>query len=397
MPPQTTSNTNNSVRAQYESDYMEAAVQQRVYDQFAGPIGSDMSEIKKGSSVTVPFLSSLAPSSQLISETTDLTPTNFTDATVTVTPTSRGNAVLVSEKLLNTNYTSFNADYYGKVGENMMLSVDIMAMTAAVTGGLSKSPTTRSSLDAGTTTHRMQKSMFATASVMLSAMKVPMMVTPRGRRWMCLMHPFAYTDLMQDAVILAVGEYQNQNMILNYELGEVNGFSVIVSPWAKAFWGAGNANASAISTTLTTLQSPLDLTINVAANTNMVAGMRMMIGTVETANTLYSTNESVIIQTVASNVITIIGEGENGGLRYPHLIGESVKNTDSVYPAIFGGPESLGKVYDTSVGEFGQLVGPTKSGLVEQFTTLGWKWYGGYGIVAQNRILRSEVSSSVEA
>ena len=280
----------------------------------------------------------------------------------------------------------------------MMTSVDLLAMAAAVSGAFSKSVVARSSLDAGTASHRLTKQTFVNASVMLSAMKVPDAVTPRGRRWISVLHPFAYQDLMQDTVILAVGEYQDASMILNFELGEVNGFSLVVTPWAKVFWGAASANASAINTTITADANALSTSITVAANTNMAVGMRMMIGpAVETASTYYPTNESVIISSIVSNTIGVIGEGENGGLRYDHSAAELVKNTDSVYPTVFGGPESLAKVYDTEVGEYGQIVGPLKDGLAQQFTSLAWKWYGAYGLIANNRILRSEVSSSMEA
>jgi len=397
MANQTTSTLTNSIRTQYLADYIEAAMQTRLYEQLASPIGKNMSELKRGSAVQADFLSSLAISEQLISETADIVPTYFRDANVTITPTSRANAVVVTEKLLNTVYTNYNATYYKKLGENMMASIDALAMQAAVQGTLTKSPAARASLDAGTTTHRLSKSMFAVASTMLTSLKVPDMVTPRGRRWTSIMHPFAFQDLMQDAVILAVGEYQDKNMILNYELGELNGFSIVVNPWAKAFWGAGAANATNIATTLAADAKALALTITVASGTSIAAGQRLAIGTVESGSTFCPTTETVIVASIASTTVTLIGEGENGGLKYDHLSGETVKNSDNVFPVTFGGPESLAKVYDTEVGEFGQIVGPKKDGLVDQFTTLAWKWYGNYGIIANNRILRTEVSSSMDA
>jgi len=396
---QTTSNTSNSVRAQYLADYVEGAILKRNYDQFASPVGKDMAEIKKGSSVVVPFLSSLAPSTQTISETVDITPVNFVDTTVSITPTSRSNGVVLSEKLMNTNYTDFNAKYYKRLGENMMESVDMLAMTAALTGGLTKSPAARASLDAGTSTHRIAKAAFANASVMLSALKVPMFTTSSGGRWMSLMHPFAFADLLNDSVILAVGEYQDKSIILNNELGELNGFKLVVTPWAKMFWAAGAANASAVSTTVATTDiQPLDTSFTVASASNIAVGQRLMLGeAAETGSTHYGTNESVLVKTVVSTTIGVIGEGENGGFRFAHPVGHVVKNADNVSPVIFGGPESLAKVYDTNVGEYGQIVGPKKDGLADQFTTLAWKWYGNYGIIAENRILRSEFSISLDA
>ena len=397
MPNNTTAQLSDSIRVQYDTDYKERAILTKLYDQMAAPIGKDMANLKRGSSVSEPFLSSLDPTSQTISEVADVIPVQFNDTTVSITPTSRANAVIISEKFSNTAYTNFEAEYVKKVGENMMLSVDLLASVAANTGALAKSAAARSSLDAGTTAHRLSKAIFATASVMLTALKVPSFTSDRGSRWMAIMHPFAFADLMSDSTILAIGQYQDKNVALNFELGELNGFSLIVSPWAKMFWGSGAANSTAVATTLAAGASSLDTSITVAAAGSTAVGQRMLIGTVETANTHYATNESVIVKSVVSNTIGIIGEGENGGLRYNHAIGEAFKNNDNVASVVFGGPESLAKVYDTAVGEYGQIVGPSVTGLVNQFKTLGWKWYGGYGVIADSRVMRTEVSTSLDA
>lgn len=287
MANTTTSGMSNSVRQQYRADYVQSALIQRLYDQLAVPVGQDMSNLKRGSQVNVPFLSSLPPATTVISEIADVTPVIFRDATVAITPTSRIAAILVSEKLMNTNYTTFNSSYYKKLGENMMLSVDLVALTAAVNGGFARSIVARSSLDAGTASHRLVKSTFINAGVMMQAMKVPDAQTPRGRRWFSIVHPFAFQDLMQDTVITAVGEYSKPDMIMNFELGELNGFSIAVNPWSKVFWGAGSANASVVNTTLSADVKALDTVINVTANTNIAVGGRIWVGpAVESSTTI---------------------------------------------------------------------------------------------------------------
>jgi hypothetical protein len=92
-----------------------------------------------------------------------------------------------------------------------------------------------------------------------------------------------------------------------------------------------------------------------------------------------------------------VGAGANGGLRFDHANGEAVNNSDNVYPVAFGSPFSLVKVFANEVGEFGQLVGPKVDGLAEQWQSLAWKWYGGYGRYSENRIARGEYSSSLDA
>jgi len=184
---------------------------------------------------------------------------------------------------------------------------------------------------------------------------------------------------------------------LNFELGKIGPFRLIVSPWAKVFGAAGADNASAVATTLGAAADPLDLTITVSANTNIAAGQWLTIGTEETANTHYAGNERVKVASVSGTTITIIGEGPNGGLRFAHASGVAVRNADSVFTIMYGGPASLAKLYATEIGEYGQVVGPKRTGNLDQFVTLGWKFYGGYGRIAENRILRGEYSVSAEA
>jgi N4-gp56 family major capsid protein len=398
MPIINTTGLSDSVRLQYEAKYVEGAVSQRLYDQFAEPVSSDMNMAAQGSAIRVPFLSKLAPSSQTMSESEDLTSQTYVDTYVDITPTSRGNAVEWSEQVEMMTYTEGVAARISNLGENMMESIDLLAQAAALTGTLSKSYVARASLDAGTANHRITRNAFITAKTLLQSLRVPAYQTPRGGRWLCLVNPLLEIDLLNDTSFLAVGQYQDPGLIFNGEIGEIMGFKIISHPDAKVFYGAGADNASVVATTLAADVDELSTTITVAANTNIVAGMRLAIGTEETAGTHYATNESVIVAaTPSSTTVTIIGQGENGGLRYAHASGAAVRNADNVIPAVFGGPSSLAKVYHPAVGEFGQVVGPKKTGKADQWTTMAWKFYGGYGVVAQNRLLRYEFASSIDA
>ena len=92
----------------------------------------------------------------------------------------------------------------------------------------------------------------------------------------------------------------------------------------------------------------------------------------------------------------LVGSGSNGGLRYDHATGVAVRNADSVYPVAYGGPNSLVKMYAPDVGEFGDIV-IKKQGMLDQFFSVGWKFYGNYGLIAENRLARGEYSSSADA
>lgn len=398
MPIITTANLDDSVRVQYEADYVEGAQNERIYDQLAAPVGSDMANLKRGSSITVPFISKLAPSEQQMSETDDLVPQTFEDTTVTVTPTSRGNAVKWSEKVTLVTYTNNVAKKISNLGENMQDSIELVAKTAALGGSLVRRKVARASLDAGDATHRFGRDAFIEADSFLAALRVPMFATPRGARRVALFHPWLLKDLAADTVIVAVGQYQKPEIVLNGEIGELWGWKILTHANAHVFLAAGIANGSAIAQTVAAESKELATSITLNGVVNVDVGDRIMIGTVEAAGTLYPKNEWAFVKALpGGNVVDVVGMGENGGLRFPHAIGETVSNRDNVVPVVFGGPESLGKVYDTEIGEFGQLVGPELTGLAHQWSTMAWKWYGGYGIIAQNRILRGEYATSLDA
>lgn len=395
---QTTANLVNARFVKYLPDYLRAAMFYRVYDVLAKPIPGN-ADMYKSSSIVLNFLSDLEPGTTPIPETHDVTPMAFRDATTTITPTSRWGAIEASELLMNQSGTNYAQERFEMLGKNQAESVDLLAQQAAVTGAMRYAAAARTSIDAGTAAHLLSYATFTNASADLQTFKIPGWEDPKSglRKWFAIMHPYAYADLRNSAPILDVGKYQNSSIILQHELGELGPFKLIVTPWAKTFWGGGAANASAIETTLSAGANALDKTITVAANTNMDVGDRVMIGSHETGNTHYSTNEIVSITGINSTTITVAGEGANGGLRFDHVSGAAVSNDDNVGTVVFGGNESLMKVYDPQVGEYGQVVGPKKEGLLDQFEVLGWKWYGAYARPVENRILRYEVAFGRDA
>jgi N4-gp56 family major capsid protein len=371
----------------------------RLYDQLAYPVGKPMSQLEKGSSVQVNFLSDLAPATSVISQVSDVTPVTMRDATATVTPTSRANAIQDSELLLIEAYTDYVSKRYKRIGDNMMESVDLLAQAAALTGGLKYSYVARASLDAGTAAHRLSSTIVNMIDSMLLNAKCPPYMTKIGGRWVIIAHPDAIFDLRQSADILAVGEYQKAEIVLNQELGEFDNFKIVASPFAKVFGAAGVDNGTAVATTLSAAANALAKQIVVASASNITVGRYLTIGTEETGSTHYETNERVRVSDDYSSgtTVDIIGEGANGGLRFDHAAAAPVRNADSVYPVVFGGPQSLAKVFATEVGEYGQIVGPRRVGLVDQWATLGWKYYGGYGVISESWLARAEVSSSLDA
>jgi len=395
-------NLPNSVRTQYIEDYLEAAEMARVYDQLAAPIGRDMSTLARGSSVQVEFLSDMTPGTTAISEVADITPQALRDATASVTPTSRAEAVQCSEKLLIQAYTDYGAATYRRVGKGLMESLEVLARDAACQGSLVLRPAgvARTTLIASSTGHRATDGLFSDASTMLETLKCPGFTgMAGGRRWVAIMHPAAFHDIREDGNVVNVGVYQDKGIVLNYELGAIGPFALVVSSWAKVFGSAGAAlskPASYAYYTLTSSAAALDKTIVLSTVTHLEAPTNrwFTLGTRETGDTHYPTNEMVRFISHAAGTATIVGEGANGGLRFDHAAASWVGNSSDVFTIVYGGPTSLAKVYEPSVGEYGQIVGPKRDGLADQFLTLAYKFYAGYGIINQNWLVRSEVASS---
>jgi N4-gp56 family major capsid protein len=403
---QTTSNLTSAIGTRYTTRYQQAAALVRLYDQLATPVGASQFDLETrrgmGTTYTFQFLSDMQPGSTAISETTDITPQILVDATSTITPTSRGEAMKWSQLLDLEVFTDYVASRMEVLGKNMMETVDIQARNAALQGNLVSRPAARASLDAGTTTHNWTEGEIWKAMSMAESLKCPSFVDFRNRSmYMAIAHSDAYYDLFHQGNVISAAIYGGLPgaLLFNGELGEIANCKLIISPFAKVFGAAGADNASAMNSgsgyALSSSAAALALTIPVTTGTNDEKGRFLTIGTEETAGTHYDMNERVKYVS-GTTTVTIVGQGANGGLRFAHTTADTVYNNDSVYPVAYGSPSSLVKVYANEVGEFGEVVGPLKDGLAEQWTSIAWKWFGGYGRMAENYIVRGEYSSSLD-
>lgn len=391
----------NSVRTQYIENYLEALMVERLYDQFAVPIGRPMSQMKRGSSIQVEFLSDMQPGTTAISEVTDITPQTLVDAIASITPTSRGEALQASELLLIQVFTDYHKKMVKRVGKNMIETVDLLAQFAALQGSnvWRQSAASRAVLNAGTTGDRADDVTFMRASGRLSSLKIPGYQDPINGQssWAAVMHPLVFHDILQSGNVTPIAQYQNQAILFNHELGSLSGFRFIVSAWAKVFGAAGADNGQSVDTTISTAASALDTTINVANTSSIENGEWLWLGTEETGDTFQTLNERVQFLSASDATITILGEGANGGLRFDHPSGTTLRNADSAYPVLFAGPDSIVKVFATEVGEYGQIIPARRTGTLDQFESVAWKWYGNYGRIKETGLLRLEVAVSAEA
>ena len=381
-----TSTLTNSRRIQYLNQYLAGGLRRRFYDSIAAPISESsaaagaaqaMADLCKGGTVRISFLSDMAITTTSLSEVQDITPQVLADAYTDVTVDMFGDAVQTSQKALIQHFTDYDSRHPEKVGLNMMEMVDFKAMEAALGGSLVYRAAARASLDAGTTAHRASDTIFAGVAASLSHFNCPGWEGEgKPTSWAALTDHFVLNDIASGGNVVNVAQYQDGDMVLNNEVGRLHQFRIVASGYAKILFGAGVDNSSASATTLSSAVARLAKTIVVGANTNLAVGDWANIWNAEeTASTFYPDNERVKIAAISGTTLTIVGEGENGGLRWAHAAGKTVGNADSAHIITFAGPSSLAKVYAPVVGEFGELVGPKLQGLAEQWTSFAWKWY----------------------
>lgn len=402
MPIQTTSNPSaNAYRTKYFHDYMEPIRgKRRVYDVYAINVGDARLNLEKtgtwlASTFLLNFASDMNPATSAISETVDIVPQVLRDATNTITTTSRGDALQWAEAVDIRSYTPYGKARFSALGENRTESLDLLAANAALTGGFVRRPAVRASLDAGTAGHRFTDTAIAIAGARVKSLKCPPFA---NGGLMVTIHTDLFYDLIQGGNVVTIAQQVKPDILMNQELAKWGDFSINATAFAKVFGGAGADNASVVATTLSGAENALDTSIVVASASNIVAGMQLTIGTEETGDTHQPTNEIVVVDDsyTSGTTIPIIGEGSNGGLRFDHASGAAVRNADHAYPAVFGG-RSLLKAFAPETGAYGMPVGPKESGILNQFRSLGWKAYLGYGLPADNYILRSEHASSLQA
>ena len=416
MAIQTSSSpTISSIISRYGENYLMGQKRVLLYDQFATDYtkytpAMSMEELMRSDTTYVPFRSRMTISAQTISEDTDLTPQTRVDATVGVTPTSRGDALQWSQNASIKAFDQFFTGALDDLGVNVTETLEALCIDTALAGTWVDRYAARASLDAGTEAHRASESIFRMADGMFQDMHVPGYEMSGGPNWPVVMHPFVAHDIMESTKILAVSEYSKPEIILNWELGKLGRFKFVVSSYAKVFYGAGDNFATDVDTSLSGAHTQLDTTLLTADNVaaNVAKGMFWMVGTIESGNTFYPTNERFVPLSAVTTTVTINGRAENGGLYYPHADGSDIVANDSVYTMLFCSPESMVRLYATdpawddpeaaaAPGMPGvAIVGPLYQGSAHQWKSLAWKYFGGYGLLSQHRLYRYECAVSYE-
>lgn len=388
-----------TILTQYEKKYRDGADFMRLYDQFAGVLRPTFEP--RGQTVTVLMGTDLVarPTTAIASQTADFDPQTWGDVSTTVTADYYADGVKLHEKAQLINYSDVLAETSKKVGMLAQETIDALARRQATQGNLvfRGTNTTRAALDQGTAGDKMRQALFVKVNAINQHWNTNKFVDGTT---MCVMSPFQFADLITESgsnILLSQGYTERGgSILLNYELAKLYGIRIVVAPHAKVCWGAGADNASNVDTTLSAAATAGATSVTVASATNIAAGMWCHIGSEQTGNESDATyiTEPVYVTGIVSTTVSFIGSGPLGGLRFAHASGVSFRNADSAHIAVFGGPNSLAKIYDGGIGEYGELVPPFETGNAKQWTTISFKWWGGYGIINQGWLMRAETSAT---
>jgi hypothetical protein len=175
----------------------------------------------------------------------------------------------------------------------------------------------------------------------------------------------------------------------------MSGVRLIVSDYAKIFHGggafvgvtSGEPLVSAVVAGGTTIQPS-------SVHTGGVRGYACL-GTRETtANGEQVNVETVYMESSLAAGSTVAGGAPNGGLVYDHSSATQVTLANQVHAVVVMGANALMKIHDGAIGVNPQLLPPKVDGLLDQWDSAQWRWFGGFGRWAENRLYRIEVGSA---
>lgn len=379
MAIQTSSIATAGNLTRYETEYRQATEIGRTYDQFASRLRKTFEP--NGTTIQVAWAAPLQarPTTAVGNETSDFDPQTFRDVSTTITLAYLNDGLKAHDLVRLKSSLDPMAQAARLVGANAVETIDALARRKATEGSLviygDASVSSRVTLDLGTAGHHFNFDRFAEVKAMQGSWA-------NERNWFVVIDDFQYQDLITAgggspagvnlAVLNSMGYTERgDKQLFNYELTKLAGVRILVSPFAKAFYGAGADNASAVATTLSAAANAGARTISVASATNVSTSKWLTIGTVQTSTESDTTilTEIVRVGSVSGTDVTIIGKGPGGGLRYDHASGEAVENGDTVHAAVFGHPESMAVEY-SDYGRYGKLVPPFQDGNAKQWTTI---------------------------
>lgn len=356
------------------------------------------------SSVAVPFYFALPASTAAISQTADITPSTITDASFSMTVAEYGDVTQLSEFLELTATPDVTAAVGEIVADQARHTIDRLARSVAVGGQMvafGGDAVARSGVSPLSTADTITENDFFDAATFLQgAPKIPGVGTGAGQGLVAVLRTAVLADLIESSAMLFMAEYgQHPEMLLNGEVGaHMSGIKLIQSEFAKIFQAAGASGAAStgqLSGVAVNIAGSTVLGIDAALSSVVIGGTYLGLGLAEsTANGESLRGETVLVTgATGTTALSILGGAANGGTLYSHSsAADTVTGNYQVYATVFMGANAILKAYteENGIGPFGQVLEPERIGNLKQFWSLGWKWLGGFGRPAENRIYRLE-------
>ena len=362
------------------------------------PEGGVLREGAGYSSLRINTYHRLLPAISTRSEITDIAPVQFRDSAVTISHSLYGNSVQLSlklQKIASRNVFQIAAKL---VAENAAESVDFVARSVAVAGSAFELGN-GSSRDAVNSNGVLTPGMlYNAAGFLASAPKLSggLNQPTMGAGLAAIMRNAVIADLAENSSIILLGQYRDSapETVLMGEVGaHMSGVRLVVSDWAKIFQGAGS--------TLVASSDSLSNAVNAGATTIAVStaltsgtGAYLTVGIRETTANGEQTNVETVYAAALSSAMAIQGGAPNGGLLFDHSSDTVVGAYNQVHAVVVFGANSIMKVHDGAIGANPQLLPPKVDGLLDQWDSAQWRWYGGFGRYSENRLYRLEVGSN---
>ena len=352
------------------------------------------------SSLRIPSYHKLLVANTTRSEVTDISPVQLKDSQVEISHSLYGNAVQLSLKVQKAASKDVFQIAAQLVAENAAESVDYVARSIAV-GGRAFELGNGSSRDAISADGALTPGMlYNAAGYLASAPKLDggLNQPTIGGGLAAVMRNAIIADLAENSSIILLGQYRDSapETVLMGEIGaHMSGIRLIVSDNAKIFHGAGStANFACSTANLSSAVSAGGTSMSVGTAISSGTGTYLTVGTRETTANGEQTNVETVYVAAVSSGMDLIGGAPNGGLIYDHSSATPVGGHNQVHAVVVFGAKSLMKVHAADIGANPQLLPPKVDGLLDQWDSAQWRWYGGFGRWAENRLYRLEVGSN---
>jgi len=378
----------DSVKTKYMTDYLLAAAEKAIWSQVV-----DWDSIAEGQGgkdfryVAYEAMESDDLGAKL-PEKDDIEATALSDSEITVTPYEYGRRVTLTSLVRFQSHVKTRQATAKLVGNNMTDTVERAIRRGVLAGTnvfMPNNNVLRSELVVSDTAADNDRATYEFLS-QLVALAQSMGIEPIGSEFVAIVPPALEPDILGLTEVKGIG-YNYPEPIYKGEMARLMGIRFVRSRYGKLYLGGGKAIVAA--TTLNGAVSAGATSVILTDSGAIDAGSWLTIGTLEAADA-----EQVLVTSKATHTCQIRGAGTGGtnaGLKYAHPDLAAVQNAYNASAICLLGANSVKGVHGAESGRYGKAVIKENIDSLNRLLSLGWKWYGGVGIVPKY-VLRGEVA-----